>query len=70
MHPVISDILTELKEETGISKIELERMIDIQFLMVRETIDSRDPRPIRLINLGKFEMSEHYKKNGKYVKQI
>lgn len=70
MHPVIDEILSELKEETGISKVELERMTDVQFKMVREHIESRDPRPITLIHLGKVKMSDWYRKNGKYVKQV
>jgi len=70
MHPVIDKILSELKEETGISKLELERMIDVQFKMTRETIETRDPRHITLIHLGKYKMSDYYRNNGKLVKQV
>lgn len=70
MHPVIDKILSELREETGISKVELERMIDVQFKIVREHIETRDPRTISLIHLGKFKMSDYYKNNGRLVKKI
>ena len=55
MSPLIDDILNDMKAEFGITKFELEKIIDSQFKMLRQTIESREVKEVHIKNVGKFK---------------
>lgn len=64
MHPLIDEILSEMKDELGISKYELERMIDCQFKCVEENIKGKVNKTVNLIYIGKFTPTTWFKYYG------
>ena len=58
-----NDILDELKAKYGISKAELELMLDSQFKLTRNLLDSRTTDTIKLIHLGKIKPTSFFIKN-------
>jgi hypothetical protein len=60
---LIDDVLTELKAKYGISKIELERIVDSQFKVARLNIEEKSLKTVNLIHLGKIAPSPWFVKN-------
>jgi len=66
----ISDTFSTLKEKYNLSYIELERIIDSQFLFAKNCIEDRTIKTIKLTNLGKIKPSTFLIKNhGKFSKK-
>lgn len=67
MNQLIKDILSEIREkhkdknEWWNTKLELERILDSQFKVLRNSIEERDLRIINLIYLGKVKPSRWLK---------
>ena len=55
MSPLIDEILNEMKAQFGVTKFELEKIIDSQFKMLRQTIESREVKEVHIKNVGKFK---------------
>lgn len=55
MNQLIEDIFTELKLKHGITKFEIENIVDSQFKLLQNTIESKTWKPVSLIHLGKFK---------------
>lgn len=62
---IYEEILDEIKSEFGLSKIELERICDSQFRVIRDTMSNREGKVVQLIYLGKFRPTVY---NTDYVK--
>ena len=59
MNPVENDIYLELIVEMkllypGLSKLEIERICDSQFRVLRNTMSNREGKVVQMIYLGKF----------------
>lgn len=59
------EILDEIKNTYGLSKAELERIIDSQFRVIRDSMASREGKIVQLIYIGKFRPTLY---NKDYVK--
>lgn len=59
------EILDEMKSTYGLSKVELERIIDSQFRVIRDTMSNREGKIVQLIYIGKFRPTFY---NKDYVK--
>jgi hypothetical protein len=72
MDSLIDNILTDLKSKHGLSKIELERIIDSQFKVLQLNIESRKPTSVKMMHLGKFKPSKYLLKitNEQLPKEI
>ena len=55
MSPLIDEILTEMKAEFGITKFELEKIIDSQFKVLQNNIEERSLKEVHFKYLGKFK---------------
>jgi len=55
MSQLIDEILSEMKAEHGISKFELEKIVDSQYKLLAEHIYKRDLREVHIKGLGKFK---------------
>lgn len=64
---IYEEILDEIKSEFGLSKIELERICDSQFRVIRNTMSNREGKVVQLIYLGKFRPTVH---NRDYVERL
>lgn len=64
---VYEEILDEIKSEFGLSKMELERICDSQFRVIRDTMSKREGKIIQLIYLGKFRPTMY---NVDYTKRL
>lgn len=53
----IDSILEELKAKYGISKVELERIVDTQFKVAYDAIEAKTIKSIKFANLGKIRPS-------------
>ena len=51
---IYEEILDEIKSEFTLSKVELERICDSQFRVIRDTMSNREGKVVQLIYLGKF----------------
>lgn len=51
---IYEEILDEIKGEFTLSKMELERICDSQFRVIRDTMSNREGKVVQLIYLGKF----------------
>jgi len=51
---IYEEILDEIKSEFTLSKVELERICDSQFRVIRDTMSKREGKVVQLIYLGKF----------------
>ena len=51
---IYEEILDEIKSEFGLSKVELERICDSQFRVIRDVMSNRQGKIVQLIYLGKF----------------
>lgn len=60
MDLVINQILDELKEETGITKYELDRITESQFKCITGIIQSRIPKVCNLMYLGKIRPTKFF----------
>lgn len=69
MDQVINKILDEIKEETNISKVELERIIDTEFKLIAENIRLRSKKTVNLIYIGKFRPTKFFLMNYEKLNQ-
>lgn len=63
---VYEEILDEIKDKFNLSKMELERIVDSQFRVIRDTMSNREGKVVQLIYLGKFRPTIYnmdYKRN-------
>lgn len=63
---IYEEILDEIKDQFGLSKTELERIVDSQFRVIRDTMSNREGKVCQLIYLGKFRptiYNKDYKRN-------
>lgn len=67
MDSSINDILTELKAKYNITRYELERMIDCQYKLTRNTIENRELKTVYWIHLGKIRPTAWFKHNKEIV---
>jgi hypothetical protein len=51
---IYEEVLDEIKSEFDLSKVELERICDSQFRVIRDTMSKREGKVVQLIYLGKF----------------
>ncbi len=63
---VYEEVLDEIKSEFDLSKVELERIIDSQFRVIRTTMSNREGKIVQLIYLGKFRPTMY---NTDYTKR-
>jgi len=49
-----NEILDELKEEFKLSKVELERVCNSQFRVLRDVMLGREGKVLQMVHLGKF----------------
>jgi nucleoid DNA-binding protein len=61
MNLSIDEILEEMKIVHGISKFELEKIVDSQFKVLVEHIRSRDIREVHIKGVGKFKPTTYLK---------
>lgn len=59
MNQQIEDIYTLLKQQYGLSKVEIERIINAQFKTLEENIKTRGNKVVNLIYLGKVKPSKY-----------
>ena len=64
---IYEEILDEIKSEFNLSKIELERICDSQFRVVRDTMSNREGKIVQMIYLGKFRPTMY---NKDYVERL
>lgn len=71
MSPLIDEILTKLKDKHGISKVDLERIIDSEFKVLELNIQQRSLKEVSLIHIGKVKPSKWFVHNyEKMVKEV
>lgn len=68
MNRVIEEIIDEIKKETGMSKYDIEKIIDSQYKSIQIAIEERDLRTINLIHLGKIKPSKWLISNHEFTK--
>lgn len=64
---IYEEILDEIKGDFTLSKMELERICDSQFRVIRDTMSNREGKVVQLIYLGKFRPTVH---NRDYVERL
>ena len=64
---IYEEILDEIKGEFILSKMELERICDSQFRVIRDTMSNREGKIVQLIYLGKFRPTIY---NKDYVERL
>jgi len=64
---IYEEILDEIKSEFTLSKVELERICDSQFRVIRDTMSNREGKVVQLIYLGKFRPTMY---NTDYTKRL
>jgi nucleoid DNA-binding protein len=64
---IYEEVLDEIKSEFDLSKMELERICDSQFRVIRDTMSNREGKVIQLIYLGKFRPTMY---NTDYTKRL
>lgn len=64
---IYEEILNEIKGEFTLSKMELERICDSQFRVIRDTMSNREGKIVQLIYLGKFRPTVY---NKDYVERL
>jgi nucleoid DNA-binding protein len=62
---IYEEVLDEIKSEFDLSKMELERICDSQFRVIRDTMSKREGKVVQLIYLGKFRPTMY---NTDYIK--
>jgi hypothetical protein len=60
MNQLIDSIFTELKARHSLSKAEIERIVDTQFKLTVDHMESSDLRSVKWIHLGKIRPSDYY----------
>lgn len=60
MNTLIDNIFSELKTKHGLTKYEIERIVDTQFKVTVDHIESSDLRSVKWIHLGKIRPSDYY----------
>jgi len=63
---IYEEILDEIKSDFTLSKMELERICDSQFRVIRDTMSNREGKVVQLIYLGKFRPTMY---NTDYTKR-
>lgn len=71
MNQLIEDVLTEMKIKTGLTKFELEKILDSQFKVLHDSMTKGDLREIHFKNIGKFKPTSFFikYKNGEIKKR-
>lgn len=64
---IYEEILDEIKGDFTLSKMELERICDSQFRVIRDTMSKREGKVVQLIYLGKFRPTAY---NQDYIKRL
>ena len=64
---IYEEVLDEIKSEFDLSKMELERICDSQFRVIRDTMSNREGKIVQLIYLGKFRPTMY---NPDYTKRL
>lgn len=64
---IYEEILDEIKGDFTLSKMELERICDSQFRVIRDTMSNREGKVVQLIYLGKFRPTAY---NQDYIKRL
>ena len=64
---IYEEILDEIKGDFTLSKMELERICDSQFRVIRNTMSNREGKVVQLIYLGKFRPTAY---NQDYIKRL
>ena len=64
---VYEEILNDIKGQFGLSKLELERIIDSQFRLLRNTMSNREGKVVQMIYLGKFRPTMY---NKDYIERL
>ncbi len=63
MSQLIEDVLIELKKKYGITKYELEAILNSEFKCLENNIRSRSDKTVNMIYLGKFHPSKFFLSN-------
>lgn len=63
MRNSINDIISELKLKYNLSSSELERIIDSEWKVLRNVVESRDLRTVNIMHIGKWKPSNWFKNN-------
>lgn len=61
MNVLINNIFTELKDKYGLSRYEIERIVDSQFKFTVEHIANQNVKSVKWMHLGKIRPSEYLK---------
>lgn len=64
---IYEEILDDIKGQFGLSKLELERIIDSQFRLLRNTMSNREGKVVQMIYLGKFRPTMY---NKDYIERL
>jgi len=64
---IYEEILDEIKPEFGLPKIEMERIVDSEFRVLRNTMSERKGLVVQMIYLGKFRPTMY---NTDYTKRL
>lgn len=64
---VYEEILNDIKGQFGLSKLELERIVDSQFRLLRNTMSNREGKVVQMIYLGKFRPTMY---NKDYIERL
>jgi len=63
MNQLIDEIYTKLRDKHGISKTDIDRIVDSQFRVLEDNIRNRGNKTVNLIYIGKFKPSKSFLKN-------
>lgn len=66
MNKLIDEVLTEMKAKHGLTKFELEKILDSQFKVLHDHMTSGNLKEVHFKNLGKFKPTTFFikYKNG------
>lgn len=63
MENSIKDIITELKTKYNLTSSEIERVLDSQWKVLRNNIETRDLKTVNIMHIGKWKPSKWFKEN-------
>ena len=69
MNQLIEEIYDVLKVKHGISKVEIERIVNTQFKVLENNIKTRGNKVVNLIYLGKIKPSKYFLENHHWLSQ-
>lgn len=64
---IYEEILDEIKDQFGLPKMELERICDSQFRVLRNSMTNREGKVVQMIYVGKFRPTAY---NQDYIKRL